>query len=110
MPIVKYKLEDNEKIWMCDFELEEYDDLVSIVIIETFYNRLYISILRQLKSFKIEGYPETEYIISNSENKDTHQLLYNKIYLERKLSYLENDLVNTYKSFIEAKKEYYINK
>jgi hypothetical protein len=108
MPIVKYKLQDNEKIWLCDFELDLYDDLL-IDIIEKFYNRLFISRLSRLESFKIEGY-EKEYIISNTEDNEIHQKLYTKVILERKLSNLENDLVDTYKSFLEAKKDYYANK
>ena len=106
--IIEFCVEEKnvEKEYELEFDFdghhtEEYD------IIEEFYNRIrYVYKLTYMKWFKIINTGKKYTLDKDNENEPYSKLL-EMVVMERTLSRMENEVVDYYKEYLNAKKEYW---
>lgn len=100
--------ENNEEKRTIAFDMEGFvvDELDTI---EEFYNMLLIDRLHKLKSFYIFN-TNKKYELTPENENELFSVLYYMVDAERRMCRMENELCNTYKFYLDLKKEFWSKK
>lgn len=100
-----HSMKDDEQKRTVDFDMEGFC-VNEIDAIEEFYNIIFFSRLRDLKSFYIFNYSKNYEIKVETEN-ELYSKLYYLVLSERQLTVMEKDLVDCYKNYLQNKKDFW---
>lgn len=104
---ISYIIETNsgmkeKKTWL---EIGEFTD--NMIIIEEFYNEIYLSSLERLRSFSFSAF---QYNLDPENDEKLFSKCYYYVLNERLLKNMERDVIDRYETLLHFKKEYLFHK